>query len=307
MRSKGVWVPVATLVVLLGVASVYTLRERRPPTRSPYASVEADSILRVEIEKRDTTIVFERRADKWELTYPLSYPIDQTLLDNLLKGLRELKLEEAISTNPEKFSSFQVDEEGGVLVRAYGRGENPLISVILGKMASDFQRCYLRFPDKNEVRLALGPSRYMADRKVDDWKDKTILSFDREKAVELSYIYRDKREFRLTEEEGKWILGEEEVDSTKVNAVLDLLANFKADGFRDGAPAEGEIASGPEFLSELTIAIKLEGQSEQKLLIGKEEEKGKYSVKRGDAETTFWVYAWKIDRLRKEEKEFRNP
>lgn len=293
MRSKGVWVLVVVFVVLVAVASLYTLRERRPKIRTPYFSLEADSLLRVEIRKGDTTTVFERVGGQWELTKPLSYRADQDALTNLLKKLSEVELGEVISTNPDKFSTFQLDDSSGVLVMAYGRGEKPAISVILGKMSSDFQHCYLRFPRRNEVYIVGGVSRFMVDKKVDDWRDKTILSFDKEKVVELAYHY-PKTEFSLMKEEGKWMLGKEEADSAKVTQVLALLSDLKADGFKDGG----------ELTPQLTLVVKLEDATEEKLLIGEEDEKGKYLAKRGDADTVFWLYSWKVDRLKKERKDF---
>lgn len=293
MRSKGVWVLVVVFVVLVAIASLYTLRERRPHTRAPYSSLEADSLLRVEIRKGDTTSVFERIGGQWELTQPLSYRANQDALTNLLKKLAELELGEVISANPDKFPTFQVDDSSGVLVKAYGRGEIPAISVILGKISSDFQHCYLRFPQRDEVYMVRGVSRYMADRKVDDWRGKTILSFDKEKVVELAYHY-PKTKFSLMKEEGKWMLGKEEADSAKVTQVLSLLSDFKADGFKDGG----------ELKPQLTLVVKLEDATEKKLLIGEEDEKGKYLAKRGDGETGFWIHSWKVDRLKKEKEDF---
>lgn len=293
MRSKGVWALVVVFVVLVAVASLYTLRERRPHTQTPYSSLEADSLLRVEIRKGDTTSIFERIGGQWELTQPFSYRADQDALTNLLKKLAELELGEVISANPDKFPTFQVDDSSGVLVKAYGRGERPAISVILGKMSSDFQHCYLRFPQRGKVYMVRGVSRYMADRKVDDWRDKTILSFDTEKVIELAYIYPNTK-FSLTKEEGKWMLEKQEADSTKVTQVLSLLSDFKADGFKDGGELEPQ----------LTLVIKLEDETEKKLLIDEEDEKGKYLTKREDRETVFWIHSWKVDRLKKETKDF---
>ncbi len=296
MRSKGLWVLLSVFLVLVVVASLYTLKERRPHTRALYPTVEADSVLMIQISKGDTTCVFEKDDDKWELTKPLSYPADQAPLRNLLKSLTTLEPGEVISINPDKFPKFQVDEKSGVLVEAYGRGEKPLISVILGKMGSDFQSCYLRFPRKDEVHVARGISRYMADRKVDDWRDKTILSLDKEKVVQITCMY-PKREFRLLKAEGEWMLGKREADSTKVSEVLNFLSDFKADGFKDGG----------EVKAQLTLRIELEDGTEQKLLIGEEDEKGKYLAQRGGAETTFWIHSWKVDRLKKRREDFLKP
>ncbi len=294
MRSRSVWILVAVFVALAGLASFYTLRQSGSHPRTPYSLVEADSLLRVEIARGDTSIVFERKGNRWELTHPLSYPADQTGLESLCKGLTELELGEIISTNPAKFPTFQVDERNGVEVRAYGREAEPLISVILGKMGRDFQHCYVRFPQGSQVHIARGPSRFVADRKVDDWRDKGIISFEKESAVEIAYQYPKMKGFTLVRQDGKWLLGGKEADSTAVSTVLGLLSNFRADGFRDG----GDISP------QLTITVTLEDKAQEKVTLGKEEEKGKHLVKREGSETAFWIYSWKVERLRKSRRDF---
>lgn len=333
MKFKSLKLLLSILGTLVIIALVYTLIQRSPKSKTPFATTEFN---RIEIKAKDTLCIIEKIGESWRLVEPVEYPVDTGIFYPLLERLKELEIGEVCSKREAKHRDFEVDEKGVEVKVHWARHSK---SFILGKMAGDFMHAYIRFPPDPETYLSKGLSKYLVDKHPDDWRDHTIFSFNPQNVKELHL--GDKK---LVRSDTLWMLSKagqanqvskvgqvnqvskvgqgfspaNPVEAQKVNPFLDLLSNLKADGF--GTVAQGFSLAKEDFEPVLEVRIILtpsviltrpdtespeqsEGDSEESfeekvLYIGEKTDNNKYPAKVKGNPTIFLLNSWKVDRLK---------
>ena len=279
MKFRSLRILLVLLVVLVAVALIYTGIQKRPKSSKPFANMEFESI---EIKAKDSLCVFKKIDGGWKIVTPIEYPVDTSVFNSFLNGLKNLELGEVISNRPEKYADFEVDESGspqsGTKVKLCSARDTS--SLILGKMAGDFEHWWLRLPPKPDVYLSKGLSKHIIDKGPDEWRDKTILAFNRADLKEIELNGQ-----KIVRVDTLWLKDEKPMETFKTDDLLNLLSSLKADGF-----SKGEIE--PEFTVKLTFEL---GEKEI-LFIGKKTD-NQYPAKLDGNPTIFLLNSWKVDRL----------
>jgi len=134
----------------------------------------------------------------------------------------------------------------------------------------------------------------MFPEKLDDWRDKQILSFDRNNVSVIDIVYASEK-VTLVRKDTVWMMNEKEVEESKVNPILTALSDLKADGFAEGV----------EFKSDFQVKVKFEAGNEEVLFIGEKKDDDKYHAKREGKETVFVLNKWRVDRIKKKKADFQ--
>jgi hypothetical protein len=274
MNLKNLSILIAILVVLIGAVFIYNFLGKRPRGACPLKDKEFNKI---ELNTEKGALVFEKSGEKWGITSPIHYPVDARNFDSFLKGLKGLAIGEVISTKKEKFVSFDV--QGNRKIRVIGPKLD--YTFILGKMAPDYSHTYFRLPKGNKVYLSKGLSQWMVDKKLDDWRDKTILSFSKENVKEI-----DIKNEKIVRVDTVWMKGDKEVEKNKLNSLLSTLANLRADSFSDTI----------HFKPEWKVKVIFTSGEDRTIEFGKESDK-KYPVRKEGDNTVFLINEWKVKRL----------
>src|SRR5205807_1044997 len=104
-----------------------------------------------------------KSGSDWKITKPIQQPADGQIVDGMLASLKELKLEDVISTNKSKQGIYQVDTSG-TRVQVWTTGDKPALALVVGKASSDWTHTYVRRADEDRVYSADGVLSYNFNR-----------------------------------------------------------------------------------------------------------------------------------------------
>jgi hypothetical protein len=187
MKRLGILVGV--FVALLLVLLLQRWQRREVVVAGPAATihVDPDKTTRVKIHRKDGDVELERTGSVWKLVQPIEYPANAELVQGMLKGIEDLKLEDVISSNPANRGTYQVDSTG-TAVEIWSGGDKAL-AIVVGKSSSDWTHTFVRYADRDEVYRASGVISYNFNRRADEWRDKTILKFEEKDVHKVTLGY----------------------------------------------------------------------------------------------------------------------
>ncbi len=218
MKYRSIIILVCVIVLLLLVA---VLTGKKP---EPKNLVSIAEIKRIIIERPADTTEIDIAQGKFRLIKPIEYPGDSTAIAELLNSLQNLKLGDVISSREEKFNDFEVGEKAIKLILKGKRN----IAFYLGRYAGDYMHSYLRFVNDKKVYLAKGISKFLLDKKPDDWRDKTILKIGKNL---IEKIVIDGEE--IIRQDTLWFYRDKLIEKYRIENVLNNLSNLRASAFLD--------------------------------------------------------------------------
>lgn len=282
MKFKSARILLLVLGILVIITAIYIFIQRAPETKKPFANTE---ITRIEVKSKDTLSVLEKVGETWKLVEPIDFPVDTSLFYPFLRKLKDLEIDEVVSKREAKHSDFEVDTKG---VELKIHWDNRSKTLIVGKMAGDFMHWYLRFPPASETYLSKGLSRFLIDKRPNDWRDHTIFSFNSQDVTELHLEGK-----KLVRNDTLWMMGKKIVEDKKVKPILDVLFNLRADGF-----STEEFETKFEVKIIFKSSIDSEKSVEEKTLYIGEKKDNNYLVSIKGTPTIFLLSAWKVDRIK---------
>ena len=289
------------LLVLVGLAVLLQSgffngddAEGQVPTVFNAAGVE--EITRLEVTSGGEMVTLTRDGDGWTAgRQERAFPANPEAVETALDMFKNLNAGTIASHNPETHASFMVDGEEGVRVTAYA-GEEKAADFLVGKQGPDFFSSYIRNAEGDEVILAKGYLRPVFDKRLKDWRDLRIISFDAEKAVSLE-IQRPDGSLGLEKgDDGLWMItspGENPADGEEVDDIITRLSSFKAIDAAEGA----EVDHGFDEPS-LKVRVGLDDGTTRGIIVGgKAEEKNRYFTRAEDGESVYLIGQYAFKRL----------
>ena len=308
------------LIILIALAYLYQgpIKDWRQNLGEPenfLSVVDVEQIDKIEIVKSGTTTILEKYGDKWRIGGTKDFYVKQDLADSLKSGLENaVKADfELASSNKEKKSDFQTDENSGTRVKLSQDGE-VAADFIVGKRGVDFTSTYISEPESDNTYIiaanissVLNPS---------DWHDKAIFASEKEKISKIRFQYPD-RELVITktrkhentetlEYEWEGVLPYKFfVDAEKIDKILDIMSNLTAveipeQNFEDTGLEKNLIivqATGEGIDNTLMIG---DAYKTAESLAGDSAEAGVlYYAKRGDSDNIYLISGEQKDELDK--------
>lgn len=270
MKYRTIFILIGIIIVLLCVVLV---TGRKPEVKT---IVSVDKLKTIRIERKTDTTEIQITQENYRIVKPISYPADHEVVSELLNALKNLTIGEVISTREAKFDDFEVGENG---VKVILKGEKE-IAFYIGKYAGDYQNSYFRFVNEKNVYLAKGLNKYHVDKKLDDWRDKTILKIDR--SLIDKFTFNDKEIYRR---DTLWFYKDSTIEKNKIETVLNNFSNLRATGFSDTS----------SFLVKDRIKV-CAGTNEYILELG-EKRNYTFPVRLADSNTIFLVSEWTLNNL----------
>ena len=282
MKFKSAKILLLVLGILVIITAIYTFIQRAPKVEKPFANTE---FIRIEVKSKDTLSVLEKVGETWKLVEPIEFPVDTSLFYPFLRKLKDLEIDEIVSKREEKHSDFEVDTKGVELKIHWGNRSKTLI---VGKMAGDFIHWYLRFPPASETYLSKGLSKFLIDKRPNDWRDHTIFSFNSQDVTELHLGNK-----KIVRSDTLWMMDKKIIEDKKVKPILDVLSNLRADGF-----STEEFETKFEVKMIFKSSIDSEEPLEEKVLYIGEKKDNNYFVSIQGTPTIFLLSSWKVDRIK---------
>ncbi|MCI0548576.1 MAG: DUF4340 domain-containing protein, partial [Candidatus Rokubacteria bacterium] len=209
-------------------------RDKTTAAQGRLWTVEPKDIEALTIKRKGETIRARRvEGGGWELSEPIKGPGDRGVLDEIVTSLATLRMDREIDGNPSKLAEFGLDPpEVEVVLQVKDRAER--LVLLVGDKNPTGAWVYGKEATKPAV-LALGEivSRDTT-RPLLDFRDKTVIVFDRKSVTGLTLESGSERIALETEDDGKWKIvrpGPYPADADLVRDFLDKLERARAKAF----------------------------------------------------------------------------
>ena len=263
-------------------------REKAESAKGRLWTVDSKDVESFTIARKNDTIKLKRAGDSWEMVEPVKTRADGGVANEVLTDLTTARVDREIEANPTKLADFGLEPPAAtVTLDVKGQGK-PLTLTVGGKNPTGVW-VYAREGSKPAV-VALGESvaRDTA-RPVADFRDKTLVAFDRKNVTAIDLDLVDGSRMTLEPEEGgKWKVarpGPYRADADLVSDMLERLAAARIKEF-EAAP-KAPATYGLDKPSKLTLWLgKDKDRTAKTILVGKvdADKKGVYVQREGDSE-----------------------
>ena len=288
------WKTAAVLLLLaagLGGFYLYDIyklgpaRDKAESAKGRLWSVEPKDVEAITIARKDGTIRAKRVEGGWELLAPVAGRGDRGAIDEIVTTLATARVDREIDANPAKPADFGLDPPvAQVTLEVKGRAE-PLRLAVGDKNPTGVW-VYAREGGKPAV-VTLGESVARdAARPVFDFRDKTLLAFDRRNVTGLDLEIGADRIALVAEEGGAWRMTAPRPYKADPDLVGDFLEKLDQAKVREFLPAGTAPAShGLDRPVRATLWLgKDKERSSRTLLFGKvdAEKKAVYVMRDGE-------------------------
>ena len=274
---------------------VYDLRDK---TIFPF---ELERVKQFRYRTAQQDVIFQKTEEnQWSLLQPLKAKADSDKIQSFLQRLINAQAKEFVEENPEDLGQYRLAPPERELTFWLGE-EMAQAMFLIGKRNEDKKSYYARGGQSMVVVLIDEQVFKELPEAIDGWRDKTLITFDRNKLNKLNLTYGEHL-IALQKKEEQWELTEPlktKADSWEVERFAIALQGTKAEGFIDHSakPDSWYGFNQPQ----LEVSLWLEGEeAPQKLVIGKQE-KGKttYYARSSQSPTIYLVKLEEIDKLKK--------
>lgn len=271
MKLKKEYIVLAVVIVALAAYLSVRKQDRNLYELPQVAAVKAKEITRVELTRAGDTITFVREGSDWTIS-PEDYPADPGKIKDMLDVVEDLTLTELISES-KNYQRYDLDEKDGVDLKCWAQ-DDLRFELLIGKAAESFNHTFVKLPGNHAVYHAQGNFRNKFDMEKDGFREKTVLSFDKETIGVLHIETGEGNEtFKIVvasaapgETEDKeppaaqdpgskpeWTNDRgEEADGAKIQSLVTTLANLKCETYLEGKSKED--FSAPVYTITLTGA-----------------------------------------------------
>ena len=309
-----------TLAILAGTLALLTLgwallqrsseRVASPGTRLLFPGFDVSEVTRLDLRVGTTETTLETSDGLWTIS-PMGHKADQNAVTELLEKLKTIRISDVASTNPAKTAVFEVspDHERVASVSAFS-ADKTLVSFFIGKSGPDFSSNYVRLADSDETLRTATRIRQLFDKAGRGWRDRQVFDF---LSADIEALEFDSPELTAAvqskADEGaqkSWSLvgahGSEPLDVSKVDSVLQTLANLRTDDFGEaGLSLEDAGLASPER----TLKLVMKDGSQHELWTGGKTESGSVYAKTADSDTIYTLGSYRIGQIFKSPDELK--
>jgi hypothetical protein len=216
---------------------------------------------------------------------------------SITRALEDASLGQMISRNPENHQRMGVTDQQGRLLTIFIRDAEPW-SIILGERAGAFDEAFARRIGADEVYVLRGSLVSLANRTVDDWRDREIFSAERAAVQRIEFEYPDES-FAIARDSTGWRVASTgaEADLSAVSTMLQQLTSLRAIGFAADSVVETLEWDPPQ------LRLRVVGLADAELaeLLFIENEEIGYFVRRADMPIVYTVSSYTGDQIARRE------
>lgn len=242
MKSKT-YLYLGILAVLL-IAAYFLTTDRGDKTTSykltekKLFDLDSAKVDKIEIKNAGKDLILSKSTGEWRVDVPFQYRTYSANVESIVSGLKNLKIESIVSTNPAKKDTYGFTDAEQAEVSVYESGVLKG-KFILGKTAQGGGvLTYIKKTDSDNIYLADGLDRNnLVKADMNEWKDKNIVSIPKPSVNSVEFISAGETFTVSKDSTGKFSIGSDTV-GTAFDGVLNLLQKFETTGFRDTTLSE---------------------------------------------------------------------
>jgi hypothetical protein len=245
---------------------------------------EKGDVKKVQLKHGNIDLVAEKVAEKeWKITQPEQAKGDDSAIWDVLTELRNLKVKEFVNDSPQDLSPYGLNEPG-ITVNLWEKDKENPKTFWVGK--EEESGAYARTSGASSVYRIEPNIVKVLTKTPADFRDKTLVSFNREEVEKMALKYPDKS-FTLEKSGKEWKLIEPEKAKVKDWRLGNLLTDLQLLKFKETVSTDKKSDSEYGFdkpEAEITI-WKKGGEEIATLILGKKNDKGLVyaRTKSGDA------------------------
>jgi len=312
MKLKKEYVILAAVLVALILYLVLHRSNRTHYQLPELSKVSGKHISKFEITTEGDSIVFNKEDNAWHIE-PKGYRADSTKVKNILNIIENLKLTALVSESKD-YVRYDLGNNKNIRVKAW-QGKTLLREFDIGKTAPTFKHTFIKLPDDPNVYHARGDFRRNFDHPVDDFRDKSVLSFAQNSIREIK-LSHEKKAISLSRKEVPETLPEKKDESAakaskesktktvwedtnghevalfKVNSLLSFLNSLECEKYLDDSKKE-------DFKDPI-YAVTLNGEKEYSFLVFAKPDKNSkdYSAVSSEIESVFSLSDSQVDTIK---------
>lgn len=237
MKSKTILYLVVFIVL---AAAAYFLTSDRGEKTSSYKlaetklfEIDSAKVDKIEIKNIKGDLVLSKASGEWKIESPYQYRTVSANVEAIVSGLKNLKIESLVSTNPEKKDTYGFTDDNKSEVSVYESGVLKGKFIVGGAAPGGGTSSYIKKPDSENVYLADGIDKnnyFKTD--INDWKDKSIISIPQQAVNSIEFSSGGENFTVAKDANGKFSIRSDTV-SLVFPGILNALQNFQTTGFKD--------------------------------------------------------------------------
>ncbi len=197
------------------------------------------------------SIELKKDKDNWRVLYEgNSYTANVSVIDQLVEELNGLKPLRLASQSKDKWKHYELTDSLATEVQFMGNKEE-LAKLYIGKFsysqpktngmmqqnpymqAQGTMTTYVRYNDEKEVYAVEGFLSNTTNRKVDTFRDKTLLKVNKNEINKIAFSYPADSSFTMIKKEEVWLCNGIQLDSSSVAKYLNSITSLKGTSFTD--------------------------------------------------------------------------
>ena len=288
------WQTSVVLAVLLVAAGVFYYvydvrmapeREKAETRKGRVFTAESQDVTQLVLKRPNESVELKREGEAWQMVAPVRARADRGPVEEVITNALTAKIDREITAAPPSLAEFGLDKPGAELTLTLKDGKQ--LGLVMGAKSPTGVWVYAKERDKPNV-FVIGDSVLRdATRPVADFRDKTILAFDRQQVTGLEVVTRDDTLSLEPADANRWKLTRPvalAADGETVNGFFEKLSAAKVKEFVAEAPPSLE-PYGLDRPWRVTLHTgKDKERASRTLLIGKiDAAKGVYAMRAGES------------------------
>ncbi len=192
---------------------------------------EKEEVKSISLTRSDGSIILEKENGSWKLVAPIEAKADEAAVDGLASELSSTLLERSLESSPVDWKDYGLENSN--LKITVGLKDGRRLNLELGDKDFNQASVFGRVPHLAKV-LVLPASLYTTvDKELLDFRDKSVLDFDREQVREVRIRARRKT-YRLQKEGEDWSIREPiqaRADRAEIRSLLSDLEFARVEEF----------------------------------------------------------------------------
>lgn len=262
-------------------------REKAESAKGRLWRVEPKDIETLTIKRKDDTVKLRRTGDGWEMLEPVKTRADGGVANEVVTNLATARIDREIDAKPAKLDDYGLEPPAAQVTLDVKGQSAPLTLAVGGKNPTGVW-VYAREGSKPAVVVVGESVARDTARPVADFRDKTLLAFDRKNVTAVDLDLEGSRMTLEAEDGGKWRIarpGPYRADSDLVSDMLERLGAARVKEFETSPKPAA--AYGLDKPSKVTLWLgKDKERTSKTLLVGKTdaEKKGVYVQREGESD-----------------------
>ena len=171
--TKNIQISLITFIILLGVfLFINNSQSKLNSTSTPIFTSDINNINKFLIQSDGEAIELSKVDSIWQISGQDTLQVKSRSIDNLFDKVLLVNKGTIISSNPEKYIKYSVDDSSGIHLAIIDINGKTVSHYVFGRSQSDYTRSYVRVDNDPNVYLADQNVTYMLQTRPEYWGEK---------------------------------------------------------------------------------------------------------------------------------------